>query len=460
MPDQPSARIFISYSRRDGAEFATDVRRQLEGKNFTIWQDLVALEGGRDWWSQIDAALRSDVLQHFVLVVTPAALESEVVRDEIRLARQEGKRISPVKGPGLCDLSKVPRRIGQLYDLDLGEHRTTLQRVLELPSTAKRVPMMVERPPADFVPRPAEFETLKRLLLDPASKDGVALRGTTGYGKTTLAKALAYDPDIEDAFFDGMLWVELGQLGRGHIVNVIADLIALLTGKPREFNTIDGARTALGEALSKLHILLVIDDVWHRADLMPFLHGGPKTARLITTRFAGELPDDVAVERIAAMKGGADGEAWQLLASGLPKDQVVAQKAELVSLAGRCHNWPQALRLANGFLRSRMGLSKHGEWGRSRVAIGQPASLAAAIKAARDGLDAKSITAMDPSAVRPLLDPRQRYDQRHYSVAAGMELNLTLLDNDSRVRFCDGSKRSAWMPHASDTRQELPGLLR
>jgi hypothetical protein len=37
-------------------------------------------------------------LQHFVLVVTPAALE------EIRLARQDGKTVCPVKGPGLTDL--------------------------------------------------------------------------------------------------------------------------------------------------------------------------------------------------------------------------------------------------------------------------------------------------------------------------------------------------------------------
>jgi hypothetical protein len=31
----------------------------------------VALEGGRDWWSQIEAALKSEALQHFILVVTP-----------------------------------------------------------------------------------------------------------------------------------------------------------------------------------------------------------------------------------------------------------------------------------------------------------------------------------------------------------------------------------------------------
>jgi hypothetical protein len=90
-----------------------------------------SLEGGRDWWSQIEDALRSKVLQHFVLVITPAALASPVVRREIRLARQEGKTVCPIKGPGLGSLSRLPRWLGQVYNLDLQEHVTTLIRVLQ-----------------------------------------------------------------------------------------------------------------------------------------------------------------------------------------------------------------------------------------------------------------------------------------------------------------------------------------
>ena len=81
------------------------LRKDLDSRNLSVWQDIVALEGGRDWWSQIEDALRSKALQHFVLVVTPGALESAVVRREMRLARQEGKTVSPVRGPRPCDLS-------------------------------------------------------------------------------------------------------------------------------------------------------------------------------------------------------------------------------------------------------------------------------------------------------------------------------------------------------------------
>ena len=62
----------IAGFQKDGAEFAANLRRRLEAKNLN-WQDLVALEGGRDWWSQIENAPKSTVLQHFVLVVAPKA---------------------------------------------------------------------------------------------------------------------------------------------------------------------------------------------------------------------------------------------------------------------------------------------------------------------------------------------------------------------------------------------------
>jgi hypothetical protein len=129
MPDLQSPRIFISYSRKDGGELATELRKKLLAENLSlIWQDIVALESGRDWWSQIEDALRSKALQHFVLIVTPTALASSVVRDEIRLARKEGKAVSTIKGPGLGDLNKLPRWVGQLSDIDLPEHWDMLVR--------------------------------------------------------------------------------------------------------------------------------------------------------------------------------------------------------------------------------------------------------------------------------------------------------------------------------------------
>ena len=409
-----AARIFISYSRKDGAAFAAWLRGKLKSKGFVIWQDLVALEGGRDWWSQIEGALKSKALQHFILVVTPQALASPVVRREIRLARQEGKTFLPIKGPGLGDLKALPRWIGQLTDLDIPEHWVTLQRILEDESRVKRVPMMAPEPPADFVPRPVEFEAIKRRLLD-AKGDAVgitaALRGAGGYGKTTLARALAHDPDIQDAYFDGVLWVELGEQGGQRVITVINDLVALLTGASPQTTTLEGARTALAEALGDLRILLIVDDVWARSHLDPFLHGGRHTTRLVTTRFDKELPDTAVRQPVDAMQAG---EALALLARGLPPDQAKACARELADLARRLHEWAQLLKLASGFLRDRV------------LKFRQP--LADAIAEAGQRLTARGLPAFD--------DPKAKgHEGRHKSVAAAIDLNLDLLDAERRACF-------------------------
>jgi hypothetical protein len=411
MPDS-TARIFISYSRKDGAEFAAKLRTQLLRENLSVWQDIITLEGGRDWWSQIEDALKSKALQHFILVVTPAALASPVVRREIRLARQEGKTVCPVRGPGLTDLAKLPRWLGQIYDLGLPEHRTTLIRVLQDQSRQKRVAMMAPELPADFVERPTEFGALKRMLLD-AKGDAVAitaaLRGAGGYGKTTLAKALAHDPDIQDAYFDGILWAELGEKPE-NLLLIISDLITRLTGSPPGLNTIHAAASALGEALGDRRILMIIDDAWREQDLSPFMQGGSQTTRLITTRLGRVIPPRASRQVVDAMKGR---EARELLSRGLPTDQVVTQSKELSELAGRLFEWAQLLKLVNGFLRERV------------IEVSEP--LQNAIIEANARLTEEGLQAFD-------VDDE---GDRTKAVASTINLSLGLLDDKLRARFTE-----------------------
>ena len=349
MIHSPPKRIFISYSRKDGAGTAATLRKDLESRNLSVWQDVVALEGHRDWWSQIEDALRAKALQHFVLVVTKGALESQVVRREIRVARQEGKTVSPVRGPGL-DPADVPRWFGHVYDLDIPEQQALFMHVLEGPGKQNRVPMMAPEPPADFVQRPREFDALKVKLLD-AKGDSVAitaaLRGAGGYGKTTLAKALAHDEDVIEAYFDGILWVELGEQP-SNLLSIVSDLIETLTAERPALESLNAATAKLGETLGERRFLLVIDDAWREQDLRPFLQGGRNTTRLITTRRDDILPLKAERQPVDAMQAS---EALELLEWGLPKDQPASQKHALEVLAARLGKWAQLLKLVNGFLR-------------------------------------------------------------------------------------------------------------
>jgi TIR domain/NB-ARC domain/APAF-1 helical domain len=404
-------RTFISYSRRDGGDFARKLRARLESENLSVWQDIVALEGGRDWWSQIEDAIRSQALQHLVLVVTPAALASPQVRREIRLARQEGKTVCPIRGPGLDDLAKLPRWLGQLYDLGLPEHQMTLVRVLRDESQQKRVPLMAPEPPPDFVTRPKEFGALKRLLLD-AKGDSVAaitaaLRGAGGYGKTTLAKALAHDPDIQDAYFDGILWAELGEKP-DRLLAILSDLITLLSGEPPQLETIGAASAKLGEVLGDRRILMIVDDAWRNRDLRPFLQGGPNCVRLVTTRIDSVLPGNALRQPVDAMQVG---EALRLLSGGLPEDQVAHESTSLSLLAARLGEWAQLLKIVNGFLRDRV--------------IGTHQPLADAIAGVNRRLDSKGLVAFDP---------REETD-RAIVIARTIGVSLELLTELERTRF-------------------------
>jgi hypothetical protein len=44
------SRLFISYARSDGKNFADGLRRRLiDEYHFQVWQDIVELEGDKDW---------------------------------------------------------------------------------------------------------------------------------------------------------------------------------------------------------------------------------------------------------------------------------------------------------------------------------------------------------------------------------------------------------------------------
>src|ERR1035441_9984088 len=96
MLSKPS--VFISYARDDGEKFATNLRERLEKAlpQFEFWQDRSSMQGGLPWWVQIAGAIeRAHCL---ILVMTPAAMASSSVRDELSYARRQGVYVCPVKG--------------------------------------------------------------------------------------------------------------------------------------------------------------------------------------------------------------------------------------------------------------------------------------------------------------------------------------------------------------------------
>lgn len=90
-------------------------------------------------------------------------------------------------------------------------------------------PFMAPELPPDFVSRPTEFAQIITLLLDQQFASvaiSTVLRGTGGFGKTTLATAVCHDPDVRAVFSDGILWVTLGERPSSNdLTAYMADLI-------------------------------------------------------------------------------------------------------------------------------------------------------------------------------------------------------------------------------------------
>ena len=98
MPSEP--RVFVSYARKDGEEFATRLRKRLETEHpeITLWQDRARMEGGVGWWKQITEAL--DKVHFLMLVMTPAAMQSTILPE--RMAVREAAGDAPCTPSRAC----------------------------------------------------------------------------------------------------------------------------------------------------------------------------------------------------------------------------------------------------------------------------------------------------------------------------------------------------------------------
>lgn len=411
--------IFISYARSDGEEYANTLRTFLVEKGFDIWQDLTSLQGGRNWWAQITDALNH--VEYLLLVMTPNALKSETVTKEWRYARQQGVSVYPIKYPGF-KFEEAPTwmRKVHFYDLAIKLQKEKLLKDLTTRRSRNCVPFMAGDLQPSFVPRLKEHEAIVQNLLSREQHNitmaiTTALRGAGGYGKTTLAKAICHDERILEKYNDGILWVTLGEkVTKEKLTNLIKDLIESLTGDRPGFADLITASSKFMEVLAQRDILLIIDDVWNRSHLEPFLQFGKHCACLITTRNNGVVPSYSYRVDVDAMQTS---EAVALLSTGLLESGFNSNNAfilmEFHALATRLGEWPLLLNLVNSALRSRV------------IQLNQP--LPSALTYVNKLLNERGLSAFDARNV----------ESRDQAVEQTLAISLELLSTAERLRYAE-----------------------
>lgn len=258
---------------------------------------------------------------------------------------------------GTVQIGKYNVRIGQGQDIQIGDRiyqgpdaaaiQQALRQVLDEVRLPPGIPFQAPRLPAYFVPRPEVSDSLKAQLLDSNDRPAGALvlsaiHGLGGIGKSTLAAALARDPDLLARFPDGILWATLGQQ---------PDILSLLTGWVQALGDYDFRPTTPEAATAHLRTLLrdkaallVVDDAWDPAHVLPFLAGGDRCRVLITTREA------VIATAVGAtlydLEVMTPDQALALLAGRLGRALTGAEEAQALELAAVVGYLPLALELA------------------------------------------------------------------------------------------------------------------
>jgi hypothetical protein len=350
--DWQPPRVFVSYARRDGEAIAADLVERIVSAGISVWRDREGMRGGESWWNQIDLVL--DQVEFMVVAMTPGAIDSEVVRKEWDLARRKGVCIFPVLGPGKLPWAQMPSWMRRVHFYDLKHQSTKFINDLNTRCQKIRVPFMVEALPENYVPRKVLYEQVLGSLVREHRSDSkpvvVALRGAGGFGKTTLARAICHDIRTRLAFFDGVLWVSLGQKPQ-NLAAKVETLIYELSKERPGFTDAADASNRLRELIKEKNVLIVIDDVWREADARPFLVGGKECAWLLTTRVRTTLPSGGAEVPVDEMN---QAESSAVLVAGLPSEDSSRLDSEITKLAARLGEWPLLLNLVNRILVDRV----------------------------------------------------------------------------------------------------------
>ncbi|HZG07123.1 MAG TPA: NB-ARC domain-containing protein [Streptomyces sp.] len=172
-----------------------------------------------------------------------------------------------------------------------------------------------------------------------------SLHGAGGFGKTTLARVVCADRRVRRHFRDRVYMVTLGRdvRGRAAIAAKVAEVTEFITGDKAAFDDPDAAGAHLGRLLDERpRTLLVLDDVWTAEQLAPFLSGGGRCVRLVTTRVPEILPEGPGNESVL-VDGMSLAQAREVLTRDLPPLPEEVVRA-LLAATGR---WALLLRLTN-----------------------------------------------------------------------------------------------------------------
>ncbi|XP_047953751.1 putative disease resistance protein RGA3 [Salvia hispanica] len=182
--------------------------------------------------------------------------------------------------------------------------------------------------------------------------------GVGGLGKTTLARLVFNDPQVEE-HFDLRIWVCVSD--NFEMKTLVKAMIESATGsgKASDLQHLDAAERRLCELLSKKRYLIVMDDVWNdRQDkwfeLRDVLTCGSTGSSVVVTTRQKKVADIMTTLPCYCLEGLSDEHSWALLRQRAfgPREEVSPQ-LEIIGkqIVKKCAGVPLAATTLGGILR-------------------------------------------------------------------------------------------------------------
>src|SRR3989475_1716671 len=215
-------RVFISYARKDGAELAQRLRKDLEAKGFEAWLDTSRISGGATWTVEIERAI--DRSQVVLALLTRGAYVSDICRAEQLRSLRKGKSVIPIMAQTSAD---VPLHLETKNYRDFTDAKSytaqfrplindirTGKGAVPLPEKYRTTYVTAPPLPRNYVERTDAVSNLRNALItdDPGPSIALtALRGMGGIGNTIPAQAISDNDVVQHAFPDGIIWRTAGK---------------------------------------------------------------------------------------------------------------------------------------------------------------------------------------------------------------------------------------------------------
>ena len=289
-------RIFVSYARKDGAALALRLQKDLTAAGYDVWLDTQRIRGGESWTVEIEEAI--DRAQVVLALLTPGSHASGICRAEQLRSLRQAKCVIPLLAVVGSDVPLHLEAKNYREFTDDGKYDASLRILLGDIEGRKGTALAaayrttratyISAPPtvANYIERPEAVRALRDALFAADGHRAVALtavEGMGGIGKTVLAQALFKDEVVREAFPDGLVWITVGREPTYNLDVRLREIARVIGGANDEAVA---AETLYRTAIADKAALIVIDDIWNRADLDPFLAESVRSRFLFTTRDA------------------------------------------------------------------------------------------------------------------------------------------------------------------------------